>query len=92
MIDVPYTVTFDGSTTSQMKKQLNIYVCYGSEMYDQVINGYRGSCFVGHYTADDLLKDVQELLKSLNLKESFQLPVGMDGLNFNLKIKSEKDF
>ena len=92
MIDFPYTVKFDESSTSQMKKQLDIYLCYGSEMYDQVINGYRGSCFVGHYTADDLLKYVQKLLKSLNLKESFQLHVGMDGLNVNLKIKSEKDF
>ena len=42
------------------------------------VNGYGGSCLIGHCTADDLLKHVQELLKSLNLEESFLLHVGMD--------------
>ena len=46
IIDVPYTVKFDESTTSQVKKQLDIYVWYWSKIYDQVVNGYRGSCFI----------------------------------------------
>ena len=28
MIDVPYTVKFNESTTSQVKKKLDMYVCY----------------------------------------------------------------
>ena len=40
MIDVPYTVKFDESATSQVKKQLDIYVCYWSKINDQVVNGY----------------------------------------------------
>ena len=71
MTDVPYTVKFDESTTSEMKKQLDIYVCYLSKIHDQVVNGYGGSCFIGHCTADDLLRHVQELLKSLNLRWCF---------------------
>ena len=51
------------------------------------VNGYGGSCFIGHCTADDLLKHVQELLKSLNLEESFLLHVGMDWPNVNLKFE-----
>ena len=89
MIDVPDTVKFDEFTTSQLKKQLDIYVCYWSKIFDQVVNGYGGSCFIGHCTAGDLLKHAQELLKSLNLKESFLLHVGIDRPNFNLKFEKE---
>ena len=71
MTDVPYTVKFDESTTSEVKKQLDIYVCYLSKIHDQVVNGYGGSCLIGHCTADDLLRHVQELLKSLNLRWCF---------------------
>ena len=89
MIDDHYTVKFDKSSTSQLKKQLDIYVCYWSKIYDQVANGYSRSCFIGHCTADDLLKHVHELLKSLNLKESFLLHVRMDGPNVNLKFENK---
>ena len=71
IIDVPCTVRFYESTTSQVKKQVDIYVCYWSKLYDQVVNTYKGFCFIGHCTADDLLKHVQDLLKSLNLKSPF---------------------
>ena len=84
MIDVPYIVKFDESTTSQVKKQLDFFVWYWSKIYDQVVNRYRGSCFMAHCNADDLLKHAQELLKSLNLKESFLVYVVMDGSNVNL--------
>ena len=89
MIDVPCNVKFNESITSQVRKQLEIYVFYWSKIYDQVVSGYGGSCFIGHCTTDDLLKHVQELLKSLNLKESFLVHVGMDGLNVSLKFEKE---
>ena len=89
MIDAPYTVKFYESTTSQVKKQLDIYVRYWSKIYDQVVNGYGGSCFIGHCTVGDLLKHVQRLLKSLILKESFLLHVRIDGPNVNLKFEKE---
>ena len=89
MIDVPQTAKFDEFTTSQVKKQLDIYVCYWSKIHDQDVNGYGGSCFIGDCTADDLLKHVQDLLKSLNLKEPFLLHVGMERLNVNLKFGKE---
>ena len=53
------------------------------------VNGYGGSYFIGHCTADDLLKHVQELRKSFNLEESFLLHVGMDRPNVNLKFEKE---
>ena len=55
MTDAPYTVKFDEFTTSQVKKQLDIYVRYWSKIYDQVVNGYGGSCFIGHCTVGNLL-------------------------------------
>ena len=69
--DVPCTVRFDESTTIQVKKQVDIYVCYWSKLYDQVVNAYKEFCFIGDCTTDDLLKHVRELLKSLNLKSPF---------------------
>ena len=72
-----------------MKKQLDNYVCYWSKIYDQDVNGYGGSCFIGDCTADDLLKHVQDLRKSLNLKEFFLLHVGMERLNVKLKFGHE---
>ena len=53
IIDDRYTVRFDESTTSQVKKQLDIYDYYWSKIYDQVVNGYGESCFIDHCTADD---------------------------------------
>ena len=88
MIDAPYTVKFDEFTTSQVKKQLDIYVRYWSKIYDQVVNGYGGSCFIGHCTVGNLLYMYRDYL-SLNLKESFLLYVGMDGPNVNLKFEKE---
>ena len=76
IIDVPCTVRFDESTTSQVKKQVDICVCYWSKLYDQVVNAYKRFCFIGHCTADDLSKHAQELLKSLNLKSPFQFLQG----------------
>ena len=55
MIDAPYTVKFDEFTTSQVKKKLDIYVRYWSKIYDQVVNGYGGSCFIGHCPVGNLL-------------------------------------
>ena len=88
MIDAPYTVKFDEFTTSQVKKQLDIYVRYWSKIYDQVVNGYGGSCFIGHCNVGNLLCMYRDYL-SLNLKESFLLYVGMDGPNVNLKFEKE---
>ena len=59
----------------------------GQKYMIKFVNWYGGSCFIGHCTTDDLLKHVQDLLKSLNLEESFLLHVGMDGPNVNLKFE-----
>ena len=59
IIDVPCTVRLDESTTSQVKKLVDIYVCYWSKIYDQVVTAFEGFYFIGHCTAD-LLKHVQE--------------------------------
>ena len=45
VIDVPYTVKFDESNTSQMKKQLDICVSYCSKIYDQVCKWIWGILF-----------------------------------------------
>ena len=79
IIDVPCTVRLDESTTSQVKKLVDIYVCYWSKIYDQVVTAFEGFYFIGHCTAD-LLKHIQEY---------FLVHVGMDGPNANLKFEKE---
>ena len=55
MEGVPYTFKFDETTTSQVKKQYNAYISYWSRQYNEVVNVYAGSLFVGHCPARELV-------------------------------------
>ena len=68
--NTPYTFRFDESTSSQIKKQYDGYLQYWSTKYDEVINCYCGSLFVGHCTQEQLIEHY-EFTKNLKLDSSF---------------------
>ena len=61
--NMPYTFKLDESTSSQIKKQYDEYLQYWSTKYDEVINCYCGSLFVGHCTHEQLIEHYYEFTK-----------------------------
>ena len=86
---VPYTFKFDETTTSQVKKQYDGYICYWSPSYDQVVNMYAGSLFVGHCPAKELVRHFYEMTVPLSLDGEHLLHIGKDGPNVNLKFEDD---
>ncbi|KAG5272523.1 hypothetical protein AALO_G00166480 [Alosa alosa] len=74
---------FDESFNSSTKsKQLDLHVRFWSN--GEVRSRYMGSQFMGHGTAQDLLKHIEEA--SHQLDRSRLISVSMDGPNVNLKL------
>jgi len=71
--NTPFTIKFDETTTSQIKKQFDMYICYWSKKYNLVMNKYVVSKFVGHCPATELLGHCNELMKEMGLVNSFLL-------------------
>ena len=83
--DVPYTSKFDETTSSQVLKQYDGYFYHCCPMYDEVVNTYAGSLFMGHCTAVDLMTHFYEIVQPLGLKGVNLLHLGMDGPRVNRK-------
>ena len=66
--DVPYTFKFDETTTSQVLKQYDGYLCYWSPMYEEIVNTYAGSLFMGHCSAANLVHHFYEIVQPLDAK------------------------
>ena len=81
--NTPYTFKFDESTSSQIKKQYDGYLQYWPTKYDEVIDCYCGSLFVGHCTHEQLIEHYFEFTKNLKLDSSILLHLGMDGPSVN---------
>ena len=77
--DVPYTSKFDEKTSSQVLKQYDGYFYYWSPMYDEVVNTYAGSLFMGHCNAVDLVTHFYETVQPFGLKGVNLLHLGMGG-------------
>jgi len=86
---VPFTFKFDETTTKQVVKQYDGYICYWSKTHGYVITNYLGSLFVGHYTAADLLDHYLAFRVKWKLDDKLLLHLGMDGPNVNLRIERE---
>lgn len=85
----PFTFKFDETTTSQVIKQYDGYICYFSKSANNIITRYCGSIFMGHCTAKDLVEHFYEFIRKLRLDLDFLMNIGMDGPNVNKKF--EKD-
>ena len=83
--DKPFTFKFDGTTIRNVSKQYDAYLQYWSKSYNQIVDAYCGSLFLGHYTSDNLVEHYKHFAKELNL----DLLIGMDGPNVNLSFEKK---
>ncbi|XP_047990547.1 uncharacterized protein LOC125229685 [Leguminivora glycinivorella] len=78
------TIGFDESLNKVAQKgQMDIFVRYWDNEKNQVRSRYYGSAFLGHATADDLLKAFLATTDGIDTKKILQ--VSMDGPNVNKK-------
>lgn len=68
---------------SNQKKQLDILAGYWDSLQNEVRTNYVNSTFMGHYSADDILREFYENIKPLDLSKI--LPISMDGPSVNWK-------
>ena len=87
--NTPVFFKFDESTTSQVKNQYDAYLQFWSKKYDEVVNCYCGSLFVGHCTAENLVDYFHEFERSMNLEPSYLLHLGMDGPSMNKSFENK---
>ena len=87
--NTPYSVLFDKTTNSQVKKQYDGYVICWSKRSDNIVHSYCGSLFVGHCAAVDLVKHYEEFVKQLDIDSKFLLHFGMDRPNVNLSFEDK---
>ena len=87
--NIPFCFKFDKTTNQQVKMQYDAYLQYWSRNYDEIINTYCGSLFVGHCASDNLVDHVNIFLHDLDLDYNYLVQVGMDGPNVNLSFENK---
>ena len=85
--DKPFTFKFDETTNRNVSKQYDAYLQYWSKSYNQIVDAYCGSLFLGHCTSDNLNEYCKHFAKELNLDSNYLLHIGMDGPNVNLSFE-----
>lgn len=81
-----YVIHFDETTTKQVKKQLDIYVSYWSNMKGSMVISYCESYFLGHADSDTILENVLKFIENNDLSLGKLLQISMDGPNVNLSL------
>ena len=88
--NTPFPFKFDVNTFPQVKEQYDAYLQFWSNKYDEIVNCYCGSLFVGHCTAENLVEHFHEFEKFLNLDPSYLIHlVDMNGLSVNKSFEEE---
>lgn len=78
------TLLFDETLNqSNQKKQLDILARYWDSLQNEVCTSYVNSAFMGHSSADDILREFYENIQPLNLSKILQ--ISMDGPSVNWK-------
>lgn len=81
-----YVICFDEALNRVVQKgQMDIVVRFWNDTSNQVQARYLTSAFLGHSTADDLLKNFKESLQDKGLTLTKLIQVSMDGPNVNWK-------
>lgn len=81
----PFTLAFDETTNVQTKKQLDIYLSYINEDGAVVTGTYVDSKFLGHCSAEVILRCVLEVFDDFEITLKYLIGVNMDGVSVNLK-------
>ena len=85
--DQAFCFKFDESATEQVKKQYDVYFTDYSLFRKKIVTSYCGSLFVGHCTAEYLIKYFYEFMNRYDLNVRILLNIGMDGPNVNIRFE-----
>ena len=83
-----FTLHFDETTTSQIKKQLDILVRYYSERENEVRVRFLKAAVFGHAFADTVANELCNTLEKFSLPLKYLLSLSSDGPNVNKAIKT----
>lgn len=78
-----FTIAFDETTNAQVKRQLDVYARYWSDDLNIVSCRYLTSVFLGHATADIILRELLDVLSSFNISLNNIICLSMDNPNVN---------
>ena len=81
-----FTLHFDETVTAQKRKQMDLLVCFWSEIHNEVKVKYPISIMFGHAKAADVVTEIMQALENLSLPFKLMLSLGMDGPNVNKSI------
>ena len=95
---VPFSMHFDETTTSQVKKQMDLTLRYWSNTHQEVYVAFYTSLFFGHATGEIVAKKIFDQMKADQLPMEQLITLVRDGPNVNKtivnklqeKIKEEK--
>ena len=83
-----FTLHFDETTTSQIKKQLDILVRYYSDNHNEVRVRFLKAAAFGHAYAESVANELCETLQKFSLPLKYLLSLSSDGPNVNKAIKT----
>ena len=83
-----FTLHFDETTTSQIKKQLDILVRYYSDNHNEVRVRFLKAAVFGHAYAESVANELCETLQKFSLPLKYLLSLPSDGPNVNKAIKT----
>ena len=86
--DTYYTIHFDETTTSQIKKQLDLLVRYCSDTYSEVRLRLLKALVFGHVYAETVADELWKTLQELSLTLKCLLSLSPDGPSANKGIKT----
>lgn len=87
-----FTILFDETLNkSNQRKQMDIHLRFWDSSENQVKTKYFDSAFMGHSTAEDLLKEFYTIVKSLNLSKLLQISMDGPSVNWSFYNALQKD-
>ena len=81
-----YTLQFDETTTTQIKKQMDVLVRYWSESARSVVVRFLDTLQFGHAPADQVTEELLSIMDKHDLSLLKLITLGRDGPNVNKKV------
>lgn len=87
--DAPFSFLFDETTTIQVKKQYDAYIRYESKRFNNIVDRYCGSLFLGHCDANQLVKNFFTFALNMDWNSFYLIQLSMDGPRTNLSFEKK---
>ena len=84
--DLPFSMHFDETTTSQVKNQMDLTLRYWSPTHNEIIVAFYTSLFLGHAEADKVVSRMIEQFHEDNIPVDKLVTLVRDGPNVNMAI------